>query len=309
MTAVALAENASQFAGWEKPQSNYFKVPNEFWLIEDLSPHERMVLLYILRHTWGFQEFDVMKQITIDEFQHGRKSGDERIDKGCGVSRGGISQALASLEKKGYIQVMTDVSDPARVKKHYMLNMSKDSVHEMNTAFTTRTQRSRGDNRTEKETIERHLEKEKELPPISPADVTDGKTTDMGGDVHLALVEMKDAVRAHLKQYGRQNEQVAKSLLGLHVGKNADLNLSRKFTPALLERFGLWWDKNHMRDGRPLTRPKNLDSVKSFGEEFLATLITNHQAARIIYADPAPLPSVTDGMVTFNKPPKKEQAS
>jgi hypothetical protein len=145
--------------------------------------------------------------------------------------------------------------------------------------------------------------------PLPPATSTDGKTTDMGGDVHLALVEMKDAVRVHLKQYGRQNEQVAKSLLGLHVGKNADLNLSRKFTPALLERFGLWWDKNHMRDGRPLTRPKNLDSVKSFGEEFLATLITNHQAARIIYADPAPLPSVTDGMVTFNKPPKKEQAS
>jgi hypothetical protein len=149
----------------------------------------------------------------------------------------------------------------------------------------------------------------KELPPIPPADVTDGKTTDIGSDVHLALVEMKDAVRAHLKQYGRQCEQVAKALLGLHVGKNADLNLSRKFTPALLEKFGAWWDKNYRKDGKPLTRPKNLDSVKSYGEEFLATLVTNQQTARIIYAEPATPPSATDGMVTFNKPPKKEQAS
>lgn len=284
----------SKFAGWEKPESNFFKVPNEFWQIEDLTVHERMVLLYILRHTWGFQEYGVMKNITIDEFQHGRKTGDERMDKGCGVSRGGISQALASLEAKGYIQVMTDVSDPARVKKHYMLNMQQDSVHGMNTAFTPRTQRSRGDNRTEKETIERNLEKEKET-PISPQVETS------------VLSDMQESVRKHLKQYGRQNEQVAKALLGLHVGKNAGLNLSRKFTPVLLAEFGAWWDKNFRKDGKPLTRPKNLDSVKSYGEQFLDSLVP--ATPKVIQAGPAKRPGVMDGVVTFNKPEKKEQAS
>lgn len=264
--AVAIATDSPKFEGWEKPQSNYFKVPNEFWLIEDLTPHERMVLLYILRHTWGFQEFDIMKPITIDEFQHGRKEIDgKRMDKGCGVSRGGISQALKSLEEKGYIQVMTDVSDPARVKKHYMLNMVKDSVHQMNTAFTPRTQRSSGDNRTEKETIERNLEKEKESTPLPPARKSGSKKI-----ISAELLAMQEAVKRLLKQYGKQNENVAKALLGQLEGENAQYNLSKPFTPEMLEQCCIWWDgKPALADGSKLTRPKNLNSVKSNFEDWL----------------------------------------
>jgi DNA-binding PadR family transcriptional regulator len=163
-------DNVIPFTGFEPPKANYFKVPNKFWDIEDLTVHERMVLLYILRHTWGYQEFGIYKAITTDEFQHGRKERDgKRQDKGCGVSRGGISNALSTLAKKGYILVETDTSDLARIKKSYMLNMAQSSVHQMNAEFTERTQGSSGDNRTEKETIERNQEKEKKKKEPTPA--------------------------------------------------------------------------------------------------------------------------------------------
>ena len=40
-------------------------------LITSLS--EMKVIYYILRHTWGYQEYDTPKTITLDEFEHGRK--------------------------------------------------------------------------------------------------------------------------------------------------------------------------------------------------------------------------------------------
>lgn len=160
---------SATFNGFDKPQSNFVRVPNEFWNIIDLTVNQKMVLLYILRHTWGYQEFGLYKTITIDEFQNGRKYSDgSRMDKGVGFSRGGIHECLVVLERLGYIEVDTNDSDAARIKKAYRLAMVQDdgkpdetpdeppsdrntpqsSVHSVNAAFTDRT-------RSEKETKER----------------------------------------------------------------------------------------------------------------------------------------------------------
>lgn len=170
------------FTGFEKPKANYFKVPNSFWNIEDLTIHEKFVLLYILRHTWGYQEFDITKRITVDEFQNGRKEKDgSRMDKGCGVSRGAISNALKKLESLEYILVETDGSDAGRIKKSYMLNMAKGSVHHMNAEFIEDTQRSPDSTqrssdrpRTEKET--KKETKEKNIIPLPVQDDTSQET-------------------------------------------------------------------------------------------------------------------------------------
>lgn len=85
-----------------------------------------------------------------------------------------------------------------------------------------------------------------------------------------ALNDMKQAVKKHLKQYNpRQQENVAKILLGVVKGKNADFNISKPITPYMLDVFVTWWDANHKKNGIPLTRPKNMDSVKQWIETWL----------------------------------------
>lgn len=160
----------SHFDGFEQPTSNYFKFPH---LIIDELPNiatisEMKVMLYILRHTWGYQEFDEGKKITLDEFANGRKRRDKtRIDSGTGLSipsiRGGINKAV----EHGYISVETDESDPARVKNYYSLNMKttqKQSViqgvkhlHPECKTFAPGVKESLP--RTEKDTKERNLGK------------------------------------------------------------------------------------------------------------------------------------------------------
>lgn len=76
------------FQGWETPEQNWSKLPNSFFEITDLDPYERIILLYVLRHTWGYSEFGQKRKISVDEFVNGRRyssKGDKagkRMDAG-----------------------------------------------------------------------------------------------------------------------------------------------------------------------------------------------------------------------------------
>ena len=253
-------DNITQFPGWEQPKANYCKVPNAFWQIDDLDPHQRIILLYILRHTWGFKEFDIHKTITIDEFQYGRKhKNGKRQDKGCGVSRGKISSSLSELEKKGYISVEIDNSDPARIKKSYMLKMqpieddsqnepevsntSLDSVHVVNAEFIQGTQSSCGDNRTEKETKERNLRKNTSPASAEPDTKSESEAKDrdrlFDGIALLAfgLDAKSDSpdVKSLLKKSGGRIGKVKKYLTGLET----------PCTPDELWEFHKWYKNKY----------------------------------------------------------------
>jgi DNA-binding PadR family transcriptional regulator len=155
--------------GFATPEANFSKLPHELTNCMDkiASLAELKVVLYILRHTWGFQEYDKPKKITVDEFMNGRKTKDgRRIDNGIGMSKPSVINGLELAERDGLITVFSDESDPARIKKFYMIRTAgvknvdpdvkdfdtsgKDSLH-----------------RTEKETLERNSEKEKELSAIA----------------------------------------------------------------------------------------------------------------------------------------------
>lgn len=116
------------FRGFRQRQSNYSELPHEFI---DLLPSlkaatEIKVLIYILRHTWGFQEFDRPKKITIDEFMYGRKREDgSRMDGGTGLSEQGVRDGIAKALEHNYILVTVDSSDKARIEKAYMLNFAE----------------------------------------------------------------------------------------------------------------------------------------------------------------------------------------
>src|SRR5438034_10658310 len=116
-------ENVDKFGGFTPPVSNYFRMPNE-WInisakINNLA--ELKVVEYVLRHTWGYQEYDGKpKPITVDEFMHGRKDRNgKRIDDGTGLSKPSVIQGLKHAIEHGYLICEIDDADKARISKSY----------------------------------------------------------------------------------------------------------------------------------------------------------------------------------------------
>src|SRR3989442_15952911 len=115
-----------EFAGFSTPEANFFRLPNEW---TDITAHvtslaEMKLVEYVLKHTWGYSEFDVVKKITTDEFMSGRKrKSGERIDIGTGLSKPSVIAGLKSAVAHGLLEEETDDSDKARIKKYYKLRM------------------------------------------------------------------------------------------------------------------------------------------------------------------------------------------
>lgn len=157
---------------WTTPVENWTKMPNT--LIDALplmeSMGEVMVILYILRHTWGYHRFEDSKLITIEEFEHGRKRADgTRIDSGTGLSRNSIRDGIKRAIDHGLLEVVEDSSDKARIKRYYRLSSdgqdltpNEDLGGEKLTPSDGQKltlRRAEVDPRTEKETIERKTTK------------------------------------------------------------------------------------------------------------------------------------------------------
>ncbi|MEI7554352.1 hypothetical protein [Candidatus Chlorohelix sp.] len=115
-----------EFAGFSRPESNYFRMPNNWTDITARinSLAELKVVEYILRHTWGFQEFGIKRRITIDEFIFGRKRIDgSRMDLGTRLSEQSVRNGLKQAIEDGFILEEVDTRDLARIKKYYCLRM------------------------------------------------------------------------------------------------------------------------------------------------------------------------------------------
>src|SRR5437588_5101959 len=114
------------FPGFSKPEANFFRLPNEW---TDITAHvtslaEMKLVEYVLKHTWGYSEFDVVKKITTDEFMYGRKKKDgTRIDRGTGLSKPSVIAGLKSAVAHGLLVEEVTDRDKARIKKCYKLKM------------------------------------------------------------------------------------------------------------------------------------------------------------------------------------------
>src|SRR6266700_5381835 len=114
------------FPGFSKPEANFFRLPNEWTDITAsiTSLAEMKLVEYVLKHTWGYSEFDVVKKITTDEFMYGRKKKNgERIDIGTGLSNKSVIEGLQKAVEQGLLEVEIDDTDKARIKKYYKLKM------------------------------------------------------------------------------------------------------------------------------------------------------------------------------------------
>jgi replication protein O len=90
------------FRGFRSP--TYTQVPDELFdeLLPELSGAELKVLLYIIRRTFGFKR--ERDSISLSQMLHGIHGRDgEPLDRGTGVSKPTLLQALRSLETRGII--------------------------------------------------------------------------------------------------------------------------------------------------------------------------------------------------------------
>lgn len=168
---------------WGTPQENWCKMP--FSLITAMplmeTEAEIKIVLYILRHTWGYRDYEASKLITLDEFQHGRKRKDgTRIDGGTGMARNSIKDGIRRAVEHGLIAVIEDNHDLARIKRYYKLsgtNEQDDSGETYKGApegqkLTPRgsevdPQPSEVDPRTEKDTDRKNTKKEGGESPVT----------------------------------------------------------------------------------------------------------------------------------------------
>ena len=121
----------TEFQGFDRPESNFFRMPNTWTDItaEIDSIAELKVVEYILRHTWGYQEYGLKKHITIDEFVHGRRRQDgSRMDRGTGLSERAVYDGLRKAVDNGLVEEAIDDSDRGRIKKFYSLRMRAEAV-------------------------------------------------------------------------------------------------------------------------------------------------------------------------------------
>ena len=115
-------DDPNTFAGFEEPKENWSKLPHALIgaLPQVSTISELKVILYILRHTWGYHESE--RRISLDEFRHGRKRRDgTRIDDGTGLSTNSIKDGIKRAVAGGFIIVDRDERDGARIKQYYRL--------------------------------------------------------------------------------------------------------------------------------------------------------------------------------------------
>ncbi len=160
-----------KFEGFERPCQNYSKLPHE-WIphIAEMSLSELKVMLYILRHTWGYSEFNKPKRISLDEFEHGRWKRDRtRIDCGTGLSRPSIVGGLRKAVDHQYLQVVKSKAKNNTIQNSYCLKMlehtpqtcSKKSLLEEAKILTTLIQERNSRNNTLSAPEDANMEREK----------------------------------------------------------------------------------------------------------------------------------------------------
>ncbi len=155
------------FEGFEEPLGNWTKLPNAFIdalpLVKTLA--EAKVVLYVLRHTWGFQD-TTERRISEDEFMHGRKrKGGGRMDNGTGMSRNAVKKGIALAVTHHFLTVETDDTDRARKKRVYALAMKPQENqtvrNELSDGRELTIEGSGVDHRTKKDTKERKYRKKR----------------------------------------------------------------------------------------------------------------------------------------------------
>lgn len=251
------------FEGFVGPEENWSKLPhtliNELHKINSLS--ELKVILYVLRHTWGYGDDE--KKITIDEFAQGRKRKDgRRIDNGIGMSEPAIRAGIRQAVVDGFLIVETDDSDKGRIKNYYSLKIRGKEVGTQGENFLPPTPKKlspRGkkvDPRTEKETSEKNLgiqtgDDEKDYLGDLLTHRTGKETVAEPDDFQKHFGGYRDPVlKSYNDEFGLAPNQGRKqALIDLANEANFDLELWLEYLPAYNRIGGNPYNIELIREG------------------------------------------------------------
>lgn len=123
------------FSGFVFPApKGHVQIPNG-WYDEMCSQitnlAELKIVMYILRHTVGFQKPDQARALTVDELMNGRIINGKRFDRGTGLSEMSVRNGLKRAIKHGYITCETDDHNKGDIRKSYKLHLLKNEVQEV----------------------------------------------------------------------------------------------------------------------------------------------------------------------------------
>jgi DNA-binding PadR family transcriptional regulator len=246
---------------------------------------ELKVIIYTLRHTWGYQ--DDYKKITLDEFEKGRKRKDgSRIDNGTGLTKPTIVDGIKRAVADGFLFEHVDLSDTARVKKFYSLTQEglKDLTPGVKT-FNTWGKDSL--HRTEKETVKKETfdngsaensknQKPKHTPTERDALNKLGKTIASSGDgtAHtLSKLRTITLIGADIAKITRSDilavdGQELRALAGLTIRLSAKGNITAK-----LKAYETWWYNEYWL-GKDKGQPPTIKLMGSTWGQFEAAKVS-----------------------------------
>lgn len=276
---------SAKFKGFSEPKANYSKLPHQ--LIDALplfsSKAELAVVLYILRHTWGYHDSE--KKITLDEFEYGRKDRNgQRMDSGVGMSRHSVITGLRDAETHGFIAVFTDDSDKGRVKKFYSL-VTEEGLKSCTPEVKELHPRGKElSPRSEKDTIGEIPEKEKK-----EKDIASGASAD-GSPAKKKENPLYDAVLEVFGIAGALNGLMCGMLNGTSKKKGySEANLPTPVSPTELRAWARWYKYQN-------TDPRTGDFVMVKSPlKVQSSILAFRQIpqVKVVPLDPEPQPPVT----------------
>ncbi len=91
------------FEGFPEPTTSWYRLPNTWFAdwqeIRAKTGRVRITSLvkvteYVIKHSWGYQNYREPVRISWNDFLKGRRRYGKRVDRGIGLSRGGLQRAL-----------------------------------------------------------------------------------------------------------------------------------------------------------------------------------------------------------------------
>lgn len=134
--------STTPFAGFSRPRESFYRLPNDWFdILADLRMREERrriaslvrLVEYIIKWTWGRLNFEGYVRLTFDELQHGKVIGRQdgrrlRADRGTGLPRSGLNEALSDALRYGLLERITDARDAARVRHAYRVRLAKEET-------------------------------------------------------------------------------------------------------------------------------------------------------------------------------------
>ena len=100
------------FSGFACPKSNWFRLPNDWFRIwrelRQQTGRSRikgplLVTEYVIKHTWGWQNFTEPVRLAWNDFLYGRRTQRRNLDRGTGLSRRALHRALEDAQALGLL--------------------------------------------------------------------------------------------------------------------------------------------------------------------------------------------------------------